>query len=708
MEKAKTLVTSALPYVNNIPHLGNMVCIISADVYTRFLRLVDHPVISIVGTDEHGTTTEVKALEEGVTPKEICDKYYKIQEEIYSWFNCDYDCVGRSSSKENTELAQEIFLDLHKNGYIIEDEMLQAYDPEAKRFLADRFIEGECSYCGYEHARGDQCESCGKLLDPNELKNPVSKITGVPAEFKKTKHLFMDLPKIEPDLKKWMNKVRKNWSANATSMTDSWMKEGLRPRCITRDLEWGISVPLKGFKGKVFYSWFDAPIGYIGITKECKKHWNQWWNDPEDTRLVQFMGKDNIPFHTILFPGFLMGTKKKWALVDELSVNEFLNYEGGQFSKSRNLGVFGDQAKDTGIPADVWRYYLMINRPEKSDTEFAWDDLQAKLNNELVANLGNLCYRTLSFVNRFYDGVVPLVKLEKTDKHFLKEVQEAEDRAKQLFEEIKLKDALKEVMAISKLGNQYFQQQEPWKVMKTDAARAGTVLGVLVNVVADLSILIQPFMPMASEQLRHQLGLIDVKPNWDDLGLKALDHGSKINKEEYLFSKLEDEEIEAFREEFGGKTKIFPLQLKVGQVKEVGDHPEADRLYVLKVDLGEKKLRTIVAGLKGKYPPEEMQDRKIVVVCNLKPAKLRGVMSEGMLLVAERKKKMELLHPKDSKPGDTVAPEGYDINLTEILYDDFAKVKLSTLNKQVTFEGKALQTSSEILSVDMPDGSKIR
>ncbi|MFQ5620708.1 MAG: methionine--tRNA ligase [Candidatus Nanoarchaeia archaeon] len=679
MPKAKTLVTSALPYVNNLPHLGTMVCIISADVYTRYLRLVGHPVLSVVGTDEHGTTTEVKAMEEGITPQEVCDKYYKLQKEIYEWFNCDYDCVGRSSSKENNELTNEIFLDLHKNGYIKEDTILQAYDPKEDRYLPDRFVGGTCPYCKYEEARGDQCENCGKLLDPNELINPVSRVSGAPAEFKKTTHLFMDLPKIEPKLREWMQHVRSKWSANATSMTDAWLKDGLRPRCISRDLKWGIPIPLEGFKGKVFYSWFDAPIGYIGITKENKKHWDQWWNDPEDTRLVQFMGKDNIPFHTILFPGFLLGTDKKWALVDELSVNEFLNYEGGMFSKSRNIGVFGDTAKDTGIPADVWRYYIMVNRPERSDTEFTWDDFATKLNNELVGNFGNLVYRTLSFINRFYDGIIPTVHLNDVDKKFLKEVQEAEDRAKELFEEIKLKDALKEVMHISKLANQYFQMNEPWKVMKEDSVRAGSVLAVLANVVKDLSIIMWPFMPKACESIREQLGISAVKPNWDNLALKALDSGNKIGEASYLFKKVEEADVEKLREEFGG-VREFAAHLKVAEVKNVQDHKDSDKLYVITIDIGEDKPRTICAGLKGVFEAEDLVGKHIIVVSNLKPAKLRGVESNGMLLVAQKKKKMKLLEAPWADPGTSVEIKGFSNNKNIIPIEQFAKLKLHVRN----------------------------
>jgi len=341
--KQKIIVTAALPYVNNVPHLGNLVPTLSADVYTRFLRLKNENVIFVCGTDEHGTTTEAKALEEGVSPKDITDKYFKIHKDIYNWFNCSFDCFGRTSYKENKDITLDIFNKLDKNGYIVAQTLEQTYCKQCDKFLADRFVTGTCPHCGYEEARGDQCESCGKLLDAIELKNPKCKVCGNTPIIKEAEHLFIDLKKIEPKLLKWITKVEKNWSTNAKTLTHAWIKEGLKLRCITRDLKWGISVPKKGFEHKVFYSWFDAPIGYIGITAHYKKDWKQWWLS-KDTKLVQFMGKDNIAFHTILFPSFLIGTGDPYTLVSELSVNEYLNYETGMFSKSRQIGVFGDDA----------------------------------------------------------------------------------------------------------------------------------------------------------------------------------------------------------------------------------------------------------------------------------------------------------------------------------------------------------------------------
>jgi len=482
----RILITTALPYVNNVPHLGNLVQTISGDVYARFLRLIGKEILFIGGTDEHGTTTETTAIKEGLTPREVCDKYFKIHSDVYTWFNISFDCLGRTSSPENKMIVLEIFHKLYENGFITADILEQTFCRQCDRFLADRFVEGTCPHCDYEHARGDQCERCGKILDAVELVDPTCKVCGNTPEVRKSKHLFIDLPSISPMLKKWIASVKDNWSVNAVTMTQAWLKEGLQKRCITRDLKWGISVPKEGYEHKVFYVWFDAPIGYIGITAECRKDWRNWWTS-EDVKLVQFMGKDNIPFHTIMFPSSLLGTKDPWIKVSELSVNEYLNYQGGQFSKSRHIGVFGNDAEETGIPSDVWRYYLMMNRPETGDTEFTWEDFQVKINNELVATFGNLVYRTMSFINRYYDSTLSELHLTDADEEFSKKVEEIEEKVKVYLDEIRLKDALKEIMHICRLGNQYFQQTEPWKAVKLDPERAKSALTLLVNVLKDLS-----------------------------------------------------------------------------------------------------------------------------------------------------------------------------------------------------------------------------
>jgi len=701
--KSKIIITSALPYVNNVPHLGTMVCVLSSDVYARYLRLKKKDVLFVCGTDEHGTTAEVKAAEEGVTPRQLVDKYFKIHKQVYEWFECKFDCFVRTSSDENKEVTIDIFNKLDKNGYIKEDEIEQAYCTKCDKFLADRFVEGICPFCKYDEARGDQCEKCGRLLNPTDLNDARCKVCSSAPEIRKTKHLFINLPKLKPKLEKWVFNVEDNWTTNAKTLTHGWFKEGLKPRCITRDLKWGIKVPKKGYENKVFYSWFDAPIGYIGITKEIRDDWKDWWLS-KDSKLVQFMGKDNIPFHTILFPSFLIGTGDPYVLVSSLSVNEYLNYEGGMFSKSRSVGVFGDNVQETGIIPDVWRYYIMVNRPETADTEFLWKDFQAKNNNELVANIGNLVNRVTVFVKKFFDGKIGTVSFNADDKKVFAEVKEHEKKIEKLLDEIKLKEALREIMQIGKLANNYFQKSEPWKLVKSDKDRTSTCLAVLANVVKDLSILLEPYLPESSAKIQQMLNVSNL--SWKNLGEIAIEGSHEFMKPEILFRKLEDDEIDGFSKKYAGKKDSkFPLNLKIAKILEAEPHPEADKLMILQVDLGKEK-RQIVAGIKEFYDVKDLIGRNIVVVSNLKPARLRGKESKGMLLAAG--KKAALLSAPKSNPGDSVFIEGVEINDGEISIDDFVKVELSIKGKKALADGKILKTEVEEITADAKDGEKIK
>ncbi len=689
----KILVTSALPYVNNLPHLGTMIPILSADAYSRFLKLKKENVVFVCGTDEHGTTTEIKAIEEGVTPRKVSDKYFGMHKKVYEWFECDFNCFGRSSSDENHRITQDIFLKLDKNGYILEQSLEQLYCGKCGRFLADRFVEGTCPHCGYEGARGDQCENCGKLLNATDLKNPKCKICGTKPIVKETKHLFIDLPKIEPRLRKWISTVKKTWTTNAINMTESWLKDGLRPRCITRDLKWGIPVPKKGFENKVFYSWFDAPIAYISITAEGRKDWEKWWKD-EKTELVQFMGKDNIPFHTILFPSFLIGTNDTYTLVKKLSVNEYLNYGTGKFSKSKGTGVFGDDAMSLGMEPGVWRYYILVSRPEKSDTEFTWKDFQEKLNNELLANFGNLVHRTLFFVNKYYDSTVA----EANDKF---DYSEELEKITKLLEEIELRSALKEIMLLAKKGNQYLQENEPWK--NPEDAKTKKAIANLVNLVKDLSILAWPFMPGVSEKIQKML---NVKINdWNDLGKKSVKKGHKINESMHLFKKLEDKEVKIYEERFRGKSEVSKFDFRVGKVISAADHPNADKLYVLKVRLDRE--RQLVAGLKGYMNKDDIVGKNVIVVANLKPAKLKGIESQGMLLAAEKNGKVVLLEaPKSNLNDRAIFKEGSPA--AEVTIDEFAKLKITIKGKKVLLDSSVLKTSSEEVKANIEDGAAVK
>lgn len=700
----RILVTSALPYVNNVPHLGNLIgCVLSADVFARFQRSLGRNVLYVCGTDEHGTTTEAKAKEEGLTPKEVCDKYFEIHKHVYNWFNCSFDCLGRTSSEENKEITLDIFKKLDENGYIIEKEVEQAYCAKCEKFLADRYVEGTCPECGYTEARGDQCEKCGSLLNAHELKDSKCKICGSKPEIRKTNHLFLDLPKIEPELREWIDTVKEGWSANAVSQTRAWLDNGLRERAITRDLKWGIPVPKEGYENKVIYCWFDAPIGYIGITKEClPNEWENWWKN-DTTRLIQFMGKDNIPFHTILFPSFLIGAKDDYILLSDLSVNEYLNFEGGMFSKSRGVGVFGDDAEKSGIKADIWRYYLMVNRPEKTDTEFSWKDLQSKINNELVATLGNLVNRTTVFLKKYFDSKIPKPDHRKTDDMFKELLKEHYVKIGAHFETIKLKDALKEIMQVAKIGNQYFQENEPWKTVNEDKSKAGTALNVLANLAKDLAILIEPFMPDSAESIKKQLNISDLQ--WDNLGEDILKDGHQINEPEILFEKVDDKMISELTEKHSGK-KRFALDLRVAEIKNVKPHPDADKLLIIDIDIGEK--RTIVAGLAKFYKPEELVGKKIVVVSNLEPAMLRGIKSNGMLLAADSAGDVVLVDSGSAKPGSKVYVKVMDNNPKKIKYDDFAKIKLKVKDKKVFADGKELIVDGSKIRVNAKDGSKVR
>jgi len=699
----RVLITTALPYVNNVPHLGNLVQTIAGDVYARFMRLTNHEVCLIGGTDEHGTTTEIKALEEGVTPEEICDKYEEIHRNIYHWFKCSWDCWGRSSSEANKRTTYEIFTDLDDNGYIQVQTLKQAYCPKCERFLADRFVVGMCPKCDYVHARGDQCENCGKLLDPKQLIAAKCKVCKTIPDFLDSEHLFIDLPKLESELKEWVETVDEDWSENAKSTTQAWFKEGLRPRCITRDLKWGISVPKPGFEDKVFYSWFDAPIAYIGITRENREDWGSWWKD-DNARLVQFMGKDNIPFHSILFPSFLLGTKKRWTLVHDLAVNEYLNYEGGQFSKSRGIGIFGDTIMNLGIPSDVWRYYLITNLPEKTDTEFKWDDFAAKLNNELVANLGNLVTRVIKIVTKDFNGVLGKIEFNDEDEKFIKKFESSYIKVRVHYEEIRLKDAIKKVMKLSKDANAYFQEAEPWKLKDTDTVRASTILALLVNVIKDLSIMVSPVMPGTATHIQHILNLKNL--SWNDLGLKILEEGHLVQEAQHLFNRLDEKEIGQFKKDYGSKSNTFPLNLRVGIIKRVEKHPDADKLYVIKLDVGDHS-RQIVSGLKDHYSMEQLVGKHIIVVTNLAHAKLRGVNSEGMLLAAEKKDVCKVLEAPKSQAGAYILAGTQTNNKEEITYEQFKKLKIRVLQNKVNANGHPLHSEDEEIISDLEDGAKI-
>jgi methionyl-tRNA synthetase len=495
------LITSALPYVNNVPHLGNIIgSVLSADVFARFARARGYNTLYVCGTDEYGTATETKAIEEKCTPQELCDKYFKLHSDVYEWFNISFDHFGRTPTQHQTDIAQDIFKKLYKNGFLEEQTTTQPYCEAHKSFLADRFVEGTCPLCNYEDARGDQCDKCGHLLDPLELKNPRCKLDGATPVPRETKHVYLCLDKLQPAEEEWFKKASQegNWSSNGIQITSSWLKEGLRPRGITRDLKWGTAVPLEGYEDKVMYVWFDACIGYVSITANYTDEWQKWWHNPENVKLYQFMGKDNVPFHTVVFPCSQIGTKDKWTMLNTISTTEYLNYEKGKFSKSRNIGVFGNNAKDTGIASDVWRYYLLSHRPETGDTEFEWDGFIAANNNELLKNLGNFVNRVIKFVNsKVYDSVIP--DYTKYDDEYLtehkKKVNELLKRYINELEDVKIRAALSTALHLSSQGNQLLQDNRlDNKLAAEHPERCAAVVGLALSHIHLLASLIQPYM----------------------------------------------------------------------------------------------------------------------------------------------------------------------------------------------------------------------
>ena len=650
----RTLVTAALPYANGGVHIGHLAGVyVPADIYVRYLRLKKKDVLFICGSDEHGVPITLRAKKEGCTPQDVCDRFHALIKKSFADFGISFDIYSRTTSKIHAETASAFFRTLYDKGVFVEKESEQYYDEEAKTFLADRYITGECPHCHFPKAYGDQCEHCGSTLSPNELINPKSAVSGSKPVLKKTKHWYLPLDKYQPWLEKWILEDHKEWRPNVYGQCKSWIDMGLQPRAVSRDLDWGIPVPVEGAEGKVLYVWFDAPIGYISNTKELRDDWETWWKDPS-TRLVHFIGKDNIVFHCIVFPTMLKA-EGSYILPDNVPANEFLNLEDDKISTSRNWAVWLDEyLVDFPGKQDVLRYVLTANAPETKDNNFTWKDFQARNNNELVAVYGNFVNRALVLTDKYYGGVVPEQgELTDYDRQTISEFTGVKADVEKLLDEFRFRDAQKEAMNLARIGNKYLADSEPWKLQKTDPKRVETILNLSLQLVANLAIAFEPFLPFSSKKLRHMLNMEEF--DWNDLGSTTLiAAGHKINKPELLFEKIDDAPIQAqvdkllatkaANEAAGRKAEpqkadmpfenFEKMDLRVGTVKECVKVEKSDKLLRFVIDDG-LETRTIVSGIAKFYKPEELVGKQVCFIANLPPRKLRGIESQGMILSAE-------------------------------------------------------------------------
>lgn len=657
MEKKfkRTLVTTALPYANGPVHIGHLAGVyVPADIYTRYLRLKGEDVIMIGGSDEHGVPITIKARKEGLSPQDIVDRYHKLIKDSFEEFGISFDIYSRTTSDIHSKMASDFFRKLYDKGEFIEKVSQQYYDEEAQQFLADRYITGTCPHCHNERAYGDQCEACGTSLNATDLINPKSAISGSKPVLRETKHWYLPLDKWEPFLRQWILEEHKEWRPNVYGQCKSWLDMGLQPRAVSRDLDWGVPVPVEGAEGKVLYVWFDAPIGYISNTKELLPDtWEKYWKDPE-TKMVHFIGKDNIVFHCIVFPAMLKA-EGSYILPENVPANEFLNLEGDKISTSRNWAVWlHEYLADFPGKQDVLRYVLTANAPETKDNDFTWRDFQARNNNELVAILGNFINRSLVLTHKYFDGKVPTPgELTEYDQSTLAEFAGVKATVENYLDNYRFRDAQKEAMNLARIGNKYLADTEPWKLAKTDMGRVATILNLALQISANLAIAFEPFLPFSAAKMRKMLNMEQC--SWERLGsIDLLAEGTQLATPELLFEKIDDAAIEAqiqklqdtkkanelnnrqaapIREniEFDDFTK---LDIRVGKVLECTKVPKADKLLQFRIDDGLGG-RTIVSGIAKHYAPEDLIGKQVCFVANLAPRKLRGIESQGMILSAE-------------------------------------------------------------------------
>lgn len=656
MEKKfnRTLVTAALPYANGGVHIGHLAGVyVPADIYVRYLRLKKRDVLFICGSDEHGVPVTIRARKEGCTPQQVVDRYNKIIKESFEGFGISFDFFGRTTSEVHKKTASDFFRTLYDKGEFVEQESEQYYDEEAHTFLADRYITGECPHCHAEGAYGDQCEKCGTALSPTELINPRSTVSGSKPVLRKTKHWYLPLDKHQQWLEPWITEQHKEWRSNVMGQCKSWFDMGLKPRAVSRDLDWGIPVPVEGADGKVLYVWFDAPIGYISNTKELLPNdWEKWWKS-DDTRLIHFIGKDNIVFHCIVFPAMLKA-ESSYILPDNVPANEFLNLEDDKISTSRNWAVWLDEyLRDLPGKQDVLRYVLTANAPETKDNNFTWKDFQARNNNELVAVYGNFVNRALQLTKKYYDSVVPAAgELTDYDSQTIEEFKDVKAEVERLIENFRFRDAQKEAMNLARIGNKYLADSEPWKVIKTDPERVKTILNLSLQLVANLAIAFEPFLPFSSEKLRDMLHIEEAQ--WDRLGATdLLPAGHKLGEPALLFEKIEDSVVEAQVQKLldtkkaneAANFKAAPvkenipfedfekLDIRVGTVLSCEKVKKSKKLLKFEIADGAEN-RIIVSGIAHYYNPEELVGKQVCYVANLAPRTISGIESQGMILSA--------------------------------------------------------------------------
>lgn len=657
----RTTVTAALPYANGGVHIGHLAGVyVPADIYVRYLRLKKREVVFIGGSDEHGVPITIRAKKEGVTPQDVCDRYHKLIKDSFEEFGISFDVYSRTTSPTHNKFASDFFRKLYDDGKLVEKESEQYYDEEARQFLADRYIMGECPHCGNPNAYGDQCEKCGSDLSPMELKNPHSTISGSQPVIRKTKNWYLPLNNYQEWLKQWILEDHKEWRSNVYGQCKSWLDMDLQPRAMTRDLDWGIPVPVEGAEGKVLYVWFDAPIGYISNTKElCDSDperfgsWQKWWQDPE-TRLVHFIGKDNIVFHCLIFPTMLKA-HGGYILPDNVPANEFLNLEDNKISTSKNWAVWlHEYLRDFEGKQDVLRYVLTANAPETKDNNFTWKDFQERNNSELVAVYGNFVNRALQLTKKYWDGVVPACgELHDVDRQAIQEFKDVKEKLEAYLEAFKFREAQKEAMNLARIGNKYITECEPWKVWKTDPKRVETILNLSLQLVANLSIAFEPFLPFSSKKLRSMINMTEY--DWSELGsTDLLPAGKQLAEPELLFDKIEDEAIEAqlrkleetrkANEEAAYKAepvkKEIPfddfekLDIRVGHILRCEKVKKSKKLLKFTLDDGSGTERTILSGIAAYYEPEQLTGKDVLFIANFAPRRMMGIESQGMILSA--------------------------------------------------------------------------